>query len=377
MSCSVCAYILIYIIFQYFVRKRCTLFHSLERRNCMNIYDISKMTGVSTATVSRVINGSSNVSAKTREKVLSVIKEQGYTPNVFARGLGLNTMKTIGIMCTDSSDRYIAHAVYFLEESLRKQNYDMILCCTGYEHKEKEKQMSMLLSKRVDAVILVGSSYAEENDDLNSYITDAAKTVPVMMVNGVINSPNVYSVVCDDYLAMYDCTRQMLLSGRKCPLYIYNSLSYSGKKKMKGFKDAAGELGVTDLESKMLYIPSHSTLSRRLSPSYIRSMIGEVFKKRSGYDSVICSEDVLAVGVLKYASSAGLSVPKDLAVTGYNDSDLCECCEPELTSVDNRLQAICEKCVSSLMVIFEGSKAVPKQTVFSCELIQRSTTDFH
>ena len=85
----------------------------------MNIYDISKKTGFSTATISRVINGSASVSDKTREKILAVIDEYGYTPNVFARGLGLNTMKTIGIMCTDSSDRYIAQAVYYLEESLR------------------------------------------------------------------------------------------------------------------------------------------------------------------------------------------------------------------------------------------------------------------
>ena len=64
----------------------------------MNIYDVSKKAGVSIATVSRVINGNTNVSEKTKQKVLTVMKEIGYTPNVFARGLGLNTMKTIGIM---------------------------------------------------------------------------------------------------------------------------------------------------------------------------------------------------------------------------------------------------------------------------------------
>ena len=70
----------------------------------MNIYDVSKKAEVSIATVSRVLNGNPNVSEKTRAHVLEVMEELGYKPNIFARGLGLNTMQTIGIMCTDSSD---------------------------------------------------------------------------------------------------------------------------------------------------------------------------------------------------------------------------------------------------------------------------------
>ncbi|MGB4661634.1 MAG: LacI family DNA-binding transcriptional regulator, partial [Mobilitalea sp.] len=90
----------------------------------MNIYDISKKAGVSIATVSRVMNGNSYVSENTKNKVLAVIEECGYTPNAFARGLGLNTMKTVGIMCADSSDPYVASAIFFLEQELRQNNYD-------------------------------------------------------------------------------------------------------------------------------------------------------------------------------------------------------------------------------------------------------------
>ena len=97
----------------------------------MNIYDVSAKAGVSIATVSRVLNGNQSVSAKTRDKVLRVMDELGYTPNVFARGLGLNTMKTIGIMCTDSSDMYIANAIFYLQRELRNNGYDSMLCCTG------------------------------------------------------------------------------------------------------------------------------------------------------------------------------------------------------------------------------------------------------
>ena len=120
----------------------------------MNIYDVSKKAGVSIATVSRVINGNNNVSEKTKQKVLSVMKEISYTPNVFARGLGLNTMKTVGIMCSDSSDPYLANAIYYLERELRSHGYDSILCCTGTSPENKRQYFELLLSKRVDAMIL-------------------------------------------------------------------------------------------------------------------------------------------------------------------------------------------------------------------------------
>ena len=81
----------------------------------MNIYDISKKSGFSIATVSRVINGSTRVSAKTKNKVLQTMKELGYTPNAFARGLNLNTMKTIGIMCSSAARPFFSSAIDYLE----------------------------------------------------------------------------------------------------------------------------------------------------------------------------------------------------------------------------------------------------------------------
>ena len=92
----------------------------------MNIYDIVDMAGVSIATVSRVVNGSPNVSEKTKKKVLDVIEKADYTPNVFARGLGLDSMKTIGILCPDISDLYMAEAVSALRKNCMNMDGDCI-----------------------------------------------------------------------------------------------------------------------------------------------------------------------------------------------------------------------------------------------------------
>ena len=123
----------------------------------LTIYDISKLAGVSIATVSRVLNGSQNVRSSTREKVLSIIESNGYTPNAFARGMGLHSIRTIGILCADSSDIFLAKAVYYLEQELQAKGYEALLCCTGYDFNVKSKYLSLILSKKVDAVILVGT----------------------------------------------------------------------------------------------------------------------------------------------------------------------------------------------------------------------------
>ncbi len=337
----------------------------------MNIYDISKKTGVSIATVSRVINGSANVSEKTRAKVLAAIDEYGYTPNVFARGLGLNTMKTIGIMCADSSDPYLARAVYYIEQDLRKHNYDSLLLCTGYDHNVKVKCMEQLLSKRVDAVILVGSNYVEFNDDMNDYIRNAANTVPVMLVNGVLNAPNIYSTLCDDRAAIYEVTSNFIKNDRKKLLYLYNSRSYSGMKKLGGFTDALKDAGISIKKDRIVYIDTHN-----VTVHDAKKIISDIAKKGIKFDGVIAADDIISVGVLKYAKDNGISIPEQLFVAGYNNFDISECCEPELTSVDNKLEVLCRHCVSTLMSVFAEDKSVPKRTVFSAEIVERETTDF-
>ena len=158
--------------------------------------------GVSIATVSRVLNGNPNVSEKTREKVLKVMDELGYTPNVFARGLGLNTMRTIGIMCSDSSDPYLAGAIYYLERGLRSHGYDAILCCTGYDLDAKQKYFDLLRSKRVDAIILAGSKFVEMRAKDNAYIIEAASDLPIMLVNGFLEGDDGYIPLLQIYLPL-------------------------------------------------------------------------------------------------------------------------------------------------------------------------------
>jgi LacI family transcriptional regulator/LacI family asc operon transcriptional repressor len=333
----------------------------------MNIYDVSKAAGVSIATVSRVINGNTNVSEKTKQKVLTIIDDIGYTPNAFARGLGLNTMQTIGIMCPDSSDPYLADAIYYLERELRLNGYDSILCCTGYQLATKEKYLKLLLSKRVDAVILIGSSFIEPNDKQNKYIYDASKEFPIVLLNGVLEGSNIYSTVCDDYQAVFDSVTALIDSGVTKILYLFHSLSYSGIKKLDGYKAAFLSRG---LEVNEEYMQQFSGTIHETKDFLIKLKSDGI-----DFDGIVTSDDSLAVSALKYAKACNLRVPEQLSIIGYNNSIMSQCCEPELTSVDNKVETACMNAVTTLMRVFAGNN-VPGKAMFSADIVKRGTTRF-
>lgn len=332
----------------------------------MNIYDISERSGVSIATVSRVLNNSSHVSQKTREKVLRVMEECGYVPNAFARGLGLNTMRTVGLLCPDASDPYLAQALANLERAFRAHGYNCLLSCTGREHDSRVECLEAMKNRHVDGIVLMGSTFVEDQEKDNEYIRSAAKSVPVVLLNGSFHCENVYCVLCDDYLATMEAAQKLLDAGRKRILYLYHSRNYSGRKKLEGYLSALQSRGIEADERLIRFFEKKSSVLQ------VRDDLLTLEKDGLCFDAVLTSEDVLAVGAVKYARATGKRIPDDLGVIGYNNSSLCLCCEPELTSVDNKLQAICDQCVASLLGVLEG-RDIPQKTIFTGELIRRGS----
>ncbi|MCI6997298.1 MAG: LacI family transcriptional regulator [Eubacterium sp.] len=331
----------------------------------MNIYDIAKLAGVSIATVSRVVNDSPKVSEKTKEKVRRIMEENHYTPNVFARGLGLNSMKTVGLVCPDVSDAYMANAVAYLEKNLRGYGYDCILYCSGYDSEDKRQAVELILNKRIDALVLVGSNYAGEGDEDISYIKEVAQQIPVFMINGYIDGDNIYCTIADDYQAVYDATEELIFSGRKRILYLSNSHSFSAMQKLKGYEDALRAHQMPIYEDLKLYTEN--------SIHTVKDML--IMQRHLDFDGVVATEDGLAVGVLKYARARGIDVPGEISVIGYNNSELSISCEPELTTVDARGEILCKTAIDSMMALL-GGEEIRRKTTIKCYLIKRKTTDF-
>ncbi len=326
-----------------------------------NIYDIAKQAGVSIATVSRVLNGSKNVSPKTERRVLTVMEESGYTPNVFARGLGLNTMRTIGILCTDVSDLYYSKAVSILEKLLRELGYDSLLCCTGDSPEQKKKSLEMLANKRVDAMLMIGSGFREnlKNEQLESI----AKQVPIVIINGDIRLKNTYSVLCDELGAMKQCVHLLSRAGYRNILYLYDVTTYSSIQKLLGYREGLAECGIP-LQEGLIVRTERNLL-------HIRRQVSALLDQKLPFSAVLAAEDLLAVGAQQALSGRGLRMP----VVGFDNSLLAECATPPLTSVDNMVDSLCGTAVRMLGELFAGAQAAERVTI-SARLVERESFRF-
>ena len=334
----------------------------------MTIYDISKKAGVSIATVSRVLNGSTNVKPRTRKKVMDIIEQYGYKPNAFARGLGLNSMKTIGILCADASDLYLAKAIYYIEQNLRENGYNSVLCCTGYEMDARKDSLNLLLSQHVDSVIMIGSNFIMNNAEDNQYGKDAAVTTPIMLLNADFDCQNVYCTLCDDYKATQDATEKMLNAGLKSILYLYNSNSYSGLKKLAGYQNA---LLSHDIPVKKELMQCFKGSNEDIDG--VKNFVEKIYSKGVRFDGIVSSDDFLAIGAMNFARANKIKVPSELQIIGYNNSILTHCSEPPISSIDNRLEDMCIQLVKTLIGTLSQNE-MPQKTIFSGELIERGST---
>lgn len=324
----------------------------------MNINEIAALCGVSPATVSRVINNNPNVSVTTREKVLLTLQKAGYTPNAFASGIGRNSMRLVGILCTDTANLYYGKVVSLLVRNLREAGFDALLCCTGAVLSDKKAALADLLQKRVDAIILVGSAYREERD--NGHIRQAAKHVPIFLINAFMQVPNVYCVLCDEHEAMMNSVRRLAKIGHRNILYLHDmkKWAWAGSQKLQGYLDGLKECGIPPCE-KLVHAVDNTI-------SAAHDIVNKLLMEDVQFSAVIASEDILAVG----AQKAVLSEKRDIVVLGFNNSEFALCCNPELSSVDNMMDTICPIAVDMLVRLFAGEKITTK-IVVSAQLIER------
>ncbi len=317
----------------------------------MNIYDIAREAGVSIATISRVINGKDVVSEKTKNKVEEILRKYNYTPNEIARGLVVNSIRTVGVMTVDIRDVYYAHVAYRVEHELSKMGYNVILCNTGNDSKEKVKYMDSLMKKKVDGIILVGSVFKDES--LDQYISEIAEKIPVVMINGHIDAKNIYSVLCDDAYGTSSVVDYVAGNGRSAPVYLWDKGSYSSGLKAQGFKEG--------MKKNKLEISEYSivNIDKGLDGGY--DGINKLIDNHFAFDAVVCGDDLTAIGAIKALKKHGISVPEQVAVIGFDNSMLALCSDPSLTSVDSMMEDMGRYAVDIFSKVMDGEKVKAKK----------------
>lgn len=335
----------------------------------MTIYDIASEAGVSASTVSRVINNKKGVNQETRSKVERLLKKYHFEPNASAQGLVSHSSKIIGIMMSDIRTSHHAEGAYFIEQQLQKSGYTCIIINSGFSEESRENGFRSLASRRPEAVVLIGSTF--QTDSVVKNIKKYLKNLPVIIENGYLDLPNVYSVLADEQNGIAECLRLLYRKGRQRPCYINMNDTPSNNLKIQGFVSAWREHNPhTNMQPPVLHLQRSET-EEEWQTCY--NQIKKLLRRHPDIDSIIFSTDLLANAGVRALTDAGLSVPGDIAVIGVDNSIYARLSHPQLTVLDNKMQELSITCASLLVRILDNEAVAHKMMILS-DIVEREST---
>lgn len=291
----------------------------------MNIKTIAQQAGVSTATVSNVINGNfGKVSEETREKIEKIIKDTGYKPNVMARSLVKKSSRLIGLVVPYMgkhddffTNPYNAHMIAALEKHIRNRDYYLMLRCVG----DPYEIVPLLSSWNVDGAFFLGID-KNEVGQIKEQID-----IPMVFVDTYAPGEKIVNVGIEDYRGGYLSARYLIGKGHKKLALVTPDIASEGviKERYNGFSDACKEAKISFKPGNVFFTDT----------SYANAVqIGQDLAMSGGdYTAVACMSDIVAFGVIEGLKLCGLRVPYDVSVMGFDNLPDCDLMTPKLTSI--------------------------------------------
>ncbi|RXD05689.1 LacI family transcriptional regulator [Sphingomonas sp. UV9] len=325
------------------------------------IIEVAALAGVSTATVSRVLSRPEQVSEETRRRVLEVVRESGYAPNVAARSL--RTLRAAKILLTvpDISNAFFASVIRGAEEAARDAGYSVVVGDTRHDPDVEDQYADMLSRREVDGLIFLGHRLP---DRLAPLLARKGAAAPI--VNGCEYSPDlgVPSVHIDNAAASADAIDHLIALGhRTIGVVTGPEISPISRDRLAGAIHAATRAGLRD--SLHIRVGDYSAGP---AVDQTRDLIAQ------DVTAIFCFSDEMAMGALSAIGDAGLSCPNDVSVIGFDDLPLARYFQPPLTTIAQPKAMIGRRTVELLVDILRGVDSPSRQVTLDHELIVRSST---
>lgn len=330
----------------------------------VTIYDIAKEAGVAASTVSRVINNKPGLRPETRERVRRLLEKYNFTPDAAARGLVMQATRMVGILIVDIRVAHHTDSAYVIEQALTRRGYCCITMSTGPTEEGKANYIRILEERRVEGVILMGSMFATEK--VKESIKHHLANIPVVIVNGYLDLPNVSGVIVDENSGVERCVDLLVSKGKRKVAFVLDQESPSNLLKQKGYIDGMKQNGVPE-ENLLLYDAPESSVKGGYDITV------QILKEHPDIEGIIYSIDLVAVGGVRAASDLGLRIPDQIGLIGVDNAVYGEICSPKLTTLDNKTEEMSEFAAEILWEGLKGKRQNRKMMLFS-EIIERETT---
>ncbi|EGP9684848.1 LacI family transcriptional regulator, partial [Listeria monocytogenes] len=311
-----------------------------------SIKDIAKLSGVSVATVSRVINDNGRFSEETREKVLAVIKETNYQMNFSAKSLRMNKSFSVGILVPDISNYFFSSVVQQIEAILFDQGYSTIICNTGRNLDKEMAYLNMLESKMVDGLIVISGA-----DEFGFKYTNAENGIPYVCIDRQPkDKKDTIFISSNHYQGAFEATEALIHAGVKSPvIFMHSRQSSSAKERLKGFQDALKK-------NNIRYDPDVSKFTVDLQIHDYQKSIITFVNEVTTMDGIFAINDNIALELLNLLPTIGKKIPTDIKVIGFDDTPQCNYTVPKLSSVKQNIPKIAQITVDNLITIIKNPK---------------------
>ncbi len=328
----------------------------------VTLKDIAKVAKVSYATVSRALSGSREISDETRRRVLVICREMGYTTDYVARAMVMRSTRTIGLIVTNVNNPFMSELANHVEQHARKEGFDIMLCNSSHNIEQENQVFQLLVGRRVDGIIIVPAG-KESYASLSPYIDQ----VPTIFISENIKDMPVSYVSVDNYAGSVLGMEYLVSLGHRQIIYFgRRQSSLTHHLRAGGYLDTCKKYG---LQPRFLDNP-HSTTS--IQNGY-ELAVGLFSQRPLDFSAIFASSDTNALGVIKAADEAGIRIPDDVSLLGFDNISYADLPKIELSSVEQPKEEMAKQAVKALVGQIRGEADDLFQLVLPPRLVKRKS----
>ncbi len=309
------------------------------------IADVARLAKVSKTTVSRYLNNQAqgHMSAETGRKIQAAIKELHYNPSAVAQSLKKKCTNMIGLVVHDLTNPFLHHLVLGVETELQGSGMSLLICSSHMDLDEEIGCVEMLNQRQVDGILLVGLNYPIE------HILKVRSRVPIVLLERDAPNGEFDSLKIDNTTGVYQAVEHLIGKGHIKIAHIRGPQgAVPAMERYEAYKKCLLEHGITPDDRLVLQG------DYKLNGGY--EAMAEFMRRTDKPTAIFCANDVMAMGVVRYALEKGISIPKDVALVGYDDIDMVTMITPALTTVRQPVLQLAKKATRILLDRIQSEK---------------------
>ncbi|MBL7637107.1 LacI family DNA-binding transcriptional regulator [Atlantibacter hermannii] len=325
--------------------------------------EVAKKAGVSKATVSRVLSGKGYTSEETKERVYKAIEETGYRPNLLARNLATSKSQCIGLVVTNTlyTGSYFSELLSQAAKRLEANGRQLILVDGKHSAEEEKAAIDFLLDLRCDAIIIYPRFL---NVDEMDALVEKHKQ-PIMVMNRKLRKHQSHCICCDHHGASFMATQHLIERGHRDIAFITGSMdSPTAIDRLAGYKAALTASGLPVRDALIAY--------GKWSPASGAQAAENLLSAALPFSGLVVSNDDMAIGAMKTLNGAGLTVPGDVSIIGFDNIATAPFLQPALSSIKDPVSEMINEVIERLISMLDGGY-LSTQSLFSSRLLARDS----